>query len=602
MKRFFTFCIWAFAVAFVSCKEEGAEQQADWFGEPQVSAVSGTAAEVVCLSAFADGVLTPENSGFSYAALDENGQPGTFADVRPSLIDGGMMRVRLTGLRPSTSYAVQAFVSLGSSRMTSRTATFVTTDVAPDETVLEITSLTTLTVDAGGDVCTIAYHVVNPQPGTSVEASCPAGWIGSFDYSVGDEISFLVDKNTGEERSAVVTVACPGAEARTVTVVQRAAGSGEIVKPEFGTPSSSSVTKNSAAVSCSFRYTGSGSVTEAYFSYTADGGTAQRVDVTTAQGSKTAELSGLKAATRYTFRLCIVIDGAPFVSGDASFTTSDDQGGTVTGDTKYPGWPELIPEDAAKAGSEYYYAYHLCPDFTVNGYKARNYTVCFSATHHCPVWVAAPRHACYEGSSGRSKTYGADPDIPSNLQYNSKSTGDGCNKGHMLGSAERTRSAAINRQVFYYSNIAPQYSSGFNTGGGGWNTLEAWIDEKVCADTTYLVIGTYFEAYTDGYGKSAQPKKISFGGRSDVSCPTMFYIAALRTKKGTTGKSVRNCTADELMCAAFVRAHSNDLKGQKVTSREMMSIADLEKLTGHRFFVNVPNAPKSSCTPSDWGL
>ncbi|MDE5621445.1 MAG: DNA/RNA non-specific endonuclease, partial [Alistipes sp.] len=178
----------------------------------------------------------------------------------------------------------------------------------------------------------------------------------------------------------------------------------------------------------------------------------------------------------------------------------------------------------------------------------------------------------------------------------------GCNKGHMLGSAERTKSTAINRQVFYYSNIAPQYSSGFNTGGGGWNTLEDWIDGKVCADTTYLVIGTYFDAFTDGYGKSASPKKISFGGRSDVSCPTMFYIAALRTKKGTTGKSVQNCTADELMCAAFVRAHTNDLKGQAVTSREMMSIADLEKLTGHRFFVNVPNAPKSSYTPSDWGL
>lgn len=758
MKRFFTFCIWAFAVAFVSCKEEGTEQQADWFGEPQVSAVSGTAAEVACLSVFADGVLTPENSGFSYAPLDESGVPGAFTDVRPDLIDGGLIRVRLTGLLPSTDYTVNAFVALGSSRMTSKAVTFTTSDVAPGETVLEIVSLTTLTVDAGGDVCTIAYSVVNPQEGAAVEASCPAEWIDTFDYSIDGEISFLVDGNTGDERSAVVTVAYPGAEPRTVTVVQRAGGSvappqpdtetvllleastegwpssyqdtsltldghkfavkdvavfgsnafiqfkktsgylanvddmgpvrrievvyesgtanlqlylgdqakphlsgsmqavpsaadtqvvpqeidgtyvfdcaayaypyfslvngdgvsrvkslkivcggsGDtptpLVKPEFGTPSSSSVTKNGAVVSCSFRYAGSGTVTEAYFAYTTDGVASRRVDVTTAQGAKTAQLSGLQAATRYTFRLCVVVDGALSVSSDASFTTLDEQGGIVTGDTKFPGWPELIPEDAAKAGDEYYYAYHICPDFTVNGYKARNYTVCFSATHHCPVWVAAPRHACYEGSASRSDAYAADPDIPANLQYYSKSTDSGCNKGHMLGSAERTKSTAINRQVFYYSNIAPQYSSGFNTGGGGWNTLEDWIDGKVCADTTYLVIGTYFEAFTDGYGKSASPKKISFGGRSDVSCPTMFYIAALRTKKGTTGKSVQNCTADELMCAAFVRAHTNDLKGQAVTSREMMSIADLEKLTGHRFFVNVPNAPKSSYTPSDWGL
>lgn len=33
-----------------------------------------------------------------------------------------------------------------------------------------------------------------------------------------------------------------------------------------------------------------------------------------------------------------------------------------------------------------------------------------------------------------------------------------------------------------------------------------------------------------------------------------------------------------------------------------MSISDLEKLTGHAFFTNVPNAPKSSYNPSDWGL
>ena len=193
-------------------------------------------------------------------------------------------------------------------------------------------------------------------------------------------------------------------------------------------------------------------------------------------------------------------------------------------------------------------------------------------------------------------------DIPSNIQYDSKETGGGCNKGHMLGSAERTRSTSINRQVFYYSNIAPQYSSGFNTGGGGWNILEDWIDKKVCADTTYLVIGTYFEKYTDRYGNSASPKRISFGGRNDVSCPTMFYIAVLRTKSGSTGKSVLDCSADELMCAAFVRCHNNNLKGKQVSAKDMYSIRELEELTGHTFFSNVPNAPKDTYKASDWGL
>ena len=202
----------------------------------------------------------------------------------------------------------------------------------------------------------------------------------------------------------------------------------------------------------------------------------------------------------------------------------------------------------------------------------------------------------------RTNAYKRDPDIPGDIQYNSKSTGGGCNKGHMLGSAERLASLTTNEQVFYYSNIAPQLSSGFNTGGGGWNILEDWVDTKVCADTLYEVVGCYFEKYTDGYGFSASPKKIEFGGRSDVSIPTMFYYILLRTKSGNTRKALKDCSSDELMCVAFVRTHTNSLKGQKPSSKEMMSVSDLEKITGFTYFPNVPQAPKSTFKPSDWGL
>ena len=218
------------------------------------------------------------------------------------------------------------------------------------------------------------------------------------------------------------------------------------------------------------------------------------------------------------------------------------------------------------------------------------------------MWVAAPRHDCYESGVDRQNNYKKDPTLPSDIQYHSKETGGGCNKGHMLGSAERLSSRSANSQVMYFSNIAPQLSAGYNTGGGGWNTLEDWVDKQACRDTLYQVIGCYFDRYTDGYGHTVSPKTISFGGRSDVSMPTMFYCVLLRTKSGSSGKSVINCSASELKCAAFVRSHTNSLKGQKVTRSEMMSVADLEKLTGFTFFVNVPNAPKTVCNPSDWGL
>lgn len=308
-------------------------------------------------------------------------------------------------------------------------------------------------------------------------------------------------------------------------------------------------------------------------------------------------------------------------SGDDDDDDDDNKGGDDDnkegqGDSEVSvyrtGWAELPYTYEKKLGSytvssknsTLYYAHHLCPDVNnaQNDGKARNYTVCFSSEHHCPMWVAAPRHKKYESGQGRSEAYKADPAIPANIQYAKKSADSGCNNGHMLGSAERTVTSATNAQVFYFSNIAPQDMTTFNTGGGAWNNLEDWVDKQVCQDTTYVVIGAYFDKFEDKRGSAtANPKKISFGGREDVSWPTMFYYILLRTKSGSSGKSVMDCSESELKCAAFVRSH-NCPKGADVSSKDMMSVADLEDLTGFTFFANVPNAPKDSCNPSDWGL
>lgn len=286
-------------------------------------------------------------------------------------------------------------------------------------------------------------------------------------------------------------------------------------------------------------------------------------------------------------------------------------GDPLPNNAKY-GWYELPVMNVAASGNyivdisdkDLYFAHHLCAgnEKGPNGKTARNYTVCYSAEHHCPVWVAAPRHKMYETkATDRTDAYGKDPQIPSDIQYSSKSVGGGCNKGHMLGSAERTSSSATNRQVFYYTNIAPQLSSTFNTGGGGWNTLEDWVDGQVCSDTLYVVIGTYFKEYKDRRGYSDTPTKIAFGGRTDVTRPTMFYYILLRTKSGSSGKALSKCSSSELKCAAFVRSHETP-RGIKVSEQDMMSVADLEKITGFTYFANVPQAPKDSYTPADWGL
>ena len=338
----------------------------------------------------------------------------------------------------------------------------------------------------------------------------------------------------------------------------------------------------------------------------------------TGSGSFSASINNLVDEKTYFYRAYAVVmengKGVYYYGDIKNFTTKKEEGkpDPEPGDGNQAGWFELPKMNIAKkdgymtnasAPSEYY-AYHICAgeEKGPNGQKARNYTVCYSSEHHCPVWVAAPRHKMYVGNSGRTNAYGIDAAIPADIQYKSKSTGGGCNKGHMLGSAERTSSKATNRQVFYYTNIAPQLSTGFNTGGGGWNLLEDYVDAQVCADTLYEVVGCYFKKYTDGYGNTVSPQKISFGGRNDVAMPTMFYYVLLRTKGGNSKKAVTACASDELKCVAFVRSHTNSLKGQNPSRKEMMSVSDLEKLTGMTYFANVPKAPKSTFNPSDWGL
>ena len=335
-------------------------------------------------------------------------------------------------------------------------------------------------------------------------------------------------------------------------------------------------------------------------------------------GSFTARADNLVPGQTYYFRAYVaVLDGRSYKYTYGlvrSFKTPADEPAIVPSGGQ-PGWAEVPVMETARDGKyllnakdrKQYYALHLCSggEKGPGGKTARNYTVCYSATHHCPVWIAAPRHKMYVGSSGRTDDYRRDPDIPEEIQYSSKSTGGGCNKGHMLGSAERTSSTETNRDVFFYPNIAPQLSAGFNTGGGGWNLLEDWVDGQVCADTLYEVIGCHFERFSQKLGNvsvTVDPETITFGGRDDVTKPTMFYYVLLRTKSGSSGKAVRDCAATELKCAAFVRAHSNSLKGVKVSREEMMSVGDLEKITGVSYFPNVPNAPKSTCVPADWGL
>ena len=266
---------------------------------------------------------------------------------------------------------------------------------------------------------------------------------------------------------------------------------------------------------------------------------------------------------------------------------------TRTSNEPRSGWAELPAQEQSR---ELYIAHHMCDE------QRRNYTVCYSARHRSPMWIAAPMHESYNGSVKRIDNYDYDPTLPVNVQTRLKRSYGEYTRGHMLGSAERNASREMNTQTFYVTNIAPQIQKGFNQQGGAWNNLEKFVDGQLCADTLYVVTGAIYDEYTTADGEVIKPRTTTNKNDGEqVGVPTAYYKALLRTKAGNSGKSVTECKASELKCAAFVVAHRSE-SGLKPSAENIMSVDELERLTGVDFFKGVPHAPEGKAVAKEWGL
>ena len=260
--------------------------------------------------------------------------------------------------------------------------------------------------------------------------------------------------------------------------------------------------------------------------------------------------------------------------------------------TAHTGWAELPRQ---KANNNIYITSH-------HSNNRRNYTVCYSREHRAPLWVAAPVHRSYKGDVKRVDNYDFDPTLPVNIQTSLNRSYGEYTRGHMVGSAERTATRDMNNQTFYVTNIAPQLRDGFNERGGAWNNLEYFVDRQICADTLYVVTGAIYDDFTAPDGTTVKARTtVNKNDNKRIGVPTAYYKALLRTKSGRTGKSVAECKSSELKCAAFIIPHRSDV-GHKPTAEDMISIKELERLTGIDFFTGVPHAPEGKAEAADWGL
>lgn len=246
----------------------------------------------------------------------------------------------------------------------------------------------------------------------------------------------------------------------------------------------------------------------------------------------------------------------------------------------------------------------------------RNFTVCYDTEKIVPQWVAYPLHPIYTtpkidrtnawAFDDAITDYGAggydilgyaptQPIIPQHLQPNIIYGGfnDGENRaldrGHMVPSASRYSSWQTNAQTFYATNIFPQNA---RLNQRSWNDLEVGVRASMCADTLYVVVGTLFENSTIFHSRNRA-----------ITRPSHCYKLLLRTKSGNTGNHISQITdADSLIAIGFVFENSSN--GDIPLSEAVVSIAEIERRSGHKFFVSInptiEKAVKEQKNIADW--
>lgn len=83
---------------------------------------------------------------------------------------------------------------------------------------------TNVSVKAEGGNVTLKYSIKYPAAGATITAASKETWVNTFDYKTDGEVTFAVDANEGEARTATVTLSYPDAAPVAVTVSQSAKG------------------------------------------------------------------------------------------------------------------------------------------------------------------------------------------------------------------------------------------------------------------------------------------------------------------------------------------------------------------------------------------
>jgi len=177
----------------------------------------------------------------------------------------------------------------------------------------------------------------------------------------------------------------------------------------------------------------------------------------------------------------------------------------------------------------------------------------------------------YDAAAPRSNDWRTDPTLGDAGKLASvddyRGAGLEFHRGHMVRSGERAANLRENEKTFVLSNAVPQAK---NNNIGSWNGLEEWVHAQ--ADQGYRV-------YNQAGPVFSGPVKVLGKG---VAVPTaLFKVCTLLAPGETT-------ITENTKVVAVMIPNNNELPLTANWADYRVSVADVERATGLRFFANLP--------------
>ena len=300
------------------------------FGKPSASEVQATSALLACAYLYTGDAADIAEAGFGYkpAASAQTGY--TMVEITP---DDSSLSARLEELTPETAYEFYAYLVIDGKNYTSERVVFTTLKEGEQPGAPQFETPSSSGVSPTGATLACVYEYEGDgdvaEAGFGYKAGAQEEYTEVKAASTASPLTYELNGLEPETKYDFYAYVVIGDERYTSAVAQfTTLKAGENPEPEFGPVAATDVTASSATLTGSFTYEGEETVgIEVGFAYKASGETDYATKtVTASSGDKSAAITGLSAATTYTFHLYASIGGKQYWSQEGTFTT---ESGTV---------------------------------------------------------------------------------------------------------------------------------------------------------------------------------------------------------------------------------------------------------------------------------